>query len=126
MGAIKSHEDLVVWNKAMQLAELVYRETAAFPASEQFGLTNQVRRAAVSVPSNIAEGAGRNTSRELFQFLGVATASLAELRTQIELARRLGFLRADTRLESDAEVVSKLLTTLRKSIRSRLIPARGA
>ena len=120
MATIKSHEDLIVWNKAMELAESIYRETATFPVAEQFGLTAQIRRASVSVPSNIAEGAGRNSSRELYQFLGIAMASLAELRTQIELCRRLGYLHPETRLEADSEIVSKLLSTLRKSIHSRI------
>ena len=74
----------------MQMVEEVYRLTATFPREEQFGLTSQMRRAAISVPSNIAEGAARNGTKELIHFLGIATGSLAELDTQLALAVRLG------------------------------------
>lgn len=80
----------------MTLAELVYRDTAGFPREEVFGLTTQTRKSAVSVPSNIAEGAGRNTTPELVHFLGISCGSLAELDTQLELAVRLGYLKADS------------------------------
>ena len=120
MERISSHRDLIVWKKAMSLAVRIYHETATFPRSETLGLTAQIRRSAVSVPSNIAEGAGRNSSRELYQFLGIATASLAELRTQIELSKQLGFLHVETSLDGSAEEVAKLLTTLRRSIRERV------
>jgi four helix bundle protein len=87
-----NHRKLTVWQEAVKLVEMVYRATRGFPKDETFGLTRQLRRSAVSVPSNIAEGAGRNSTKELVQFLGVASGSLAELDTQLEVARRLGYL----------------------------------
>jgi len=86
MSAPNDHRKLVAWQEAMKLVEMVYRETACFPKEEIYGLVSQIRRAAVSVPSNIAEGAGRNYSKELLQFIGIASGSLAELETQLELA----------------------------------------
>lgn len=87
-----SFEDLKVWRLAMDLVLEIYRCTASFPKQEVYGLTSQMRRAAVSVPSNIAEGKGRYYRKELLQFLFHARGSLLELRTQITIARELGFL----------------------------------
>jgi four helix bundle protein len=89
MGA--SYKDLVVWQKAIELSSQIYHLTASFPRSEQFGLTDQMRRAAVSIPSNIAEGYGRNTKGEYIQFLGHARGSNCELQTQLTIATNLGF-----------------------------------
>jgi len=105
----------------MRLVEMVYRHTALFPREEVFGLTSQLRRSAVSIPSNIAEGAARNSSRELFQFLGIANGSLAELQTQLEIAARLGYLNARAECSGQVSRVGKLLTGLRKSIKGRSI-----
>ncbi|HEX4154510.1 MAG TPA: four helix bundle protein [Acidobacteriaceae bacterium] len=85
------YRDSAAWQKAMQLAALVYRCTSMFPADERFGLTNQLRRCAVSIPSNIAEGKGRLTRGELMHFIGMARGSALELQTQLELATTLGF-----------------------------------
>jgi four helix bundle protein len=89
---VKNYRDLIVWQKAMDLVTLVYQFTESFPQKEVFGLTNQVRRAAVSIPSNIAEGQGRNSNRDFRHFLSIARGSLQEVETQLELARRLGYL----------------------------------
>jgi four helix bundle protein len=86
MSTVKTHRDLVVWQEAMNLVELVYRRTQEFPTQEVFGLSAQMRRAAISIPSNIAEGAGRNSSREFFQYLEIASGSLAELEAQLEVS----------------------------------------
>ena len=99
----------------MALVEVVYRDTANLPQEEMFGLKAQIRRAAVSVPSNIAEGAARNTPGELVQFLGIACGSLAELETQLELAIRLGYLKAGTDSIAQSSRVGMLVRTLRKS-----------
>lgn len=101
----------------MRLVEMIYQRTAAFPKQEVFGLSAQLRRSAVSIPSNIAEGAGRNSTRELFQFLGVASGSLAELETQLEIAVRLGFLEQGTECSEQVSRVGRLLTGLRRSIK---------
>ena len=90
---IKSYEDLIAWQKAMDFAELVYRNTDAFPDRERYGLVSQLRRAATSVPSNIAEGQGRYSTGEFKQFLGHARGSLYEVQTQLRLANRLGYLK---------------------------------
>jgi len=87
-----SYRDLVVWQRAMDLVEDVYRYTRAFPREEMFGITSQMRRCAISVPSNIAEGKGRYSRRELTQFLFHARGSLLELQTQISIAERLRYL----------------------------------
>ena len=92
---LKTHKDLDVWNKAMDLAEQLYLLTGRFPKEEQFGLTSQIRRAAVSIASNIAEGAARNSNKEFLQFLYIALGSAAEIETQLLLAKRLKFLKED-------------------------------
>ena len=86
------YTNLKLWETSMNLAETVYRVTMDFPEEERFGLVVQLKRAAVSIPSNIAEGKGRNSDKEFKQFLYIARGSLFELRTQLELARRLGFV----------------------------------
>ena len=101
-GAIQSYRDLRVWQEAMDLAEAVYSASKAFPSDERFGLTSQIRRASVSVPSNIAEGWGRGRTGEYVQFLRYARSSLREAETQWLLAQRLGFLAAET--TADLEV----------------------
>jgi len=117
---LKSFHELVAWQKAMDLTESVYRETAAFPHAEIYGLTSQMRRASVSIPSNIAEGQARNTRGEFVQFLGHATGSLAELETQAELGRRLSFLSgsAHQKLSLQIDEIGRLLNGLKRSLRS--------
>jgi len=90
----QSFRELQVWQRAMQLTVAIYRLTKGFPREELYGLTGQIRRAAVSVPSNIAEGHGRLSNREFVQFLSVARGSVCELQTQLEIARSLGFASA--------------------------------
>jgi four helix bundle protein len=91
---MRPHERLDVWQDAMALVEAIYRLTTHFPESERFGLISQMRRAAVSIPSNIAEGAARRSTIEYLRFLSIARGSLAELDTQISIATRLGFAAA--------------------------------
>jgi four helix bundle protein len=92
---VKHYRELVVWQKAMDLVVLIYKLTTCFPKEEMFGLTVQVRRAAVSIPSNIAEGQGRVTTRDFLHFLSIARGSLQETETQVLLAERLNYLNAE-------------------------------
>jgi four helix bundle protein len=110
--------DLKVWQAAMCLAEEVYRLSGQFPKHEIYGLASQLQRAAVSIPSNIAEGQARNSSKEFHHFLGIARGSLAELETQLMLAQRLGYL-AEEKVSptlDKAEEVGKMLKGLQNSI----------
>ncbi len=112
----KPHEQLEAWKATMQLAKVVYQLTSVFPVEERYGLAQQMRRAAVSVPSNIAEGAGRNGAKEFLNFLGIARGSLAELETQLQLAVMLGFLAVDHIAFEIADHAGKLLTGLHKKL----------
>ena len=116
-----NHRKLTAWQEAVRLVELVYRATRVFPRDEIFGLVSQIRRSAVSVPSNIAEGAGRNSTRELVRFLGVASGSLAELDTQLEIACRLGYLSPRSEVLTQVSRVGQLVVALRKSLRNKLM-----
>jgi four helix bundle protein len=123
MAAKVTHfKDLQVSQKGMQLAQGVYRLTAKFPADERYGLVSQVRRASVSVPSNIAEGQARQGTKEFLLFLSHASGSLAELETQLILAERLGFCAGSDleQLQSLTYELQKMLTGLRGSLAGRL------
>jgi four helix bundle protein len=122
MATIKSFRDLLAWQKAMDLVEHVYGVTKPFPSDERFGLTAQLRRCAVSLPSNIAEGRSRRTSRDFLNFLSIADGSLAELETQIELARRLKYVDDPVAksVQEAAQEVGRLINGLANSIRRRL------
>jgi len=117
---VKSYEDLLVGQEAIELAKIVYRATTGFPVEERYGLTSQMRRAAVSIPSNVAEGQARTTRGEFIQFLGHARGSLAELDTQTILAGQLGMLSEHKAGELRQQVakVGKLLSGLRRSLTS--------
>lgn len=119
MAAAHSHKNLVAWQEAIRLVEIVYRDTRNFPNEETFGLKTQIRRSAVSIPSNIAEGAARMTTGELIQFLGIARGSLAELETQLELAGRLGFLNNAGNSADQVIRVGKLLSALIRSLQRK-------
>jgi four helix bundle protein len=116
-----SYRDLVVWQKAKQLSLAVYRLTKAFPREEIYGLTSQLRRAAVSVVSNIAEGQGRNTIGEFLQFLGHARGSLSELQTQLEIASELGYIKPTDfeKIEDEAEHVRAMILRLIESLQAK-------
>jgi len=103
----KPHKNLDVWTLSMELARMVYRLTAAYPNEERFGLVSQMRRAAVSIPSNIAEGAARDSDNEFRNFLSIARSSLSELDTQLDLSYDLGFVPARLRSEVD-ELLSRV------------------
>ena len=123
--AVQSYQELEVWKVAMDLATECYRVTKAFPKEELYGLTSQIRRAAISVPSNIAEGHGRTGSREFFHCLSIAQGSLSELETQIEIAARLSYITSEQKtrcLEVAAEtgrIMNGLLNSLGKYAAAR-------
>lgn len=116
----RKHHDLESWKAAIDLVKQVYSLTSTFPPHENFGLTSQLRRAAVSVPSNIAEGCARFTDREFLHFLGIARGSLSELETQLIIARELGYLQDDAfpteRLEKAFSLLGGLINHVRKKV----------
>jgi four helix bundle protein len=119
---VRCHNDLILWQKAMNLACAIHNATTGFPKSELFVLVSQIRRAAISVPSNIAEGSARKSTREFLRFLQIAHGSLAEVQTQLELARRVGYL-ADDRfatLNDEIDEVGRILNAVASALRRRL------
>ena len=119
--ALKSYGELIVWQKAMDLVQVVYETVRAFPKEEIYGLTSQLKRAAVSVPSNIAEGQGRKSTREFLHHLSIAYGSLMEVETQILIAARLGYLserNAKQITERSAEV-GRLINGLSNSLNNK-------
>jgi len=117
-SGVRTHKDLEVWKRAMALARGIYELTKGFPKEEVYGLVAQMRRAAVSVPSNIAEGAARNSNKEIIQYLYVSLGSLAELDTQVVLARDLGY-KHDEDIAGGIEEVRRLVLGLIKYIKSK-------
>ena len=120
-GEVRHYRDLLVWQKALTWVELVYTATRAWPSDERFGLISQVRRACVSVPSNIAEGCGRRSTPEFLRFLSIARGSLAEVETQLIIAQRLTYLdeAALTRLLEAADEISRMLSGLISKLEER-------
>ncbi len=114
----RRHHELLAWQQAIKLVELAYVTTQSFPKEEVYGLTSQVRRAAVSIPSNIAEGAARSGSKEFLHFLSMARGSLSELETQLIIARNLGYLDANAEIFQLLEKVFGLVGGLMKSLRA--------
>lgn len=109
---MKTHKDLDIWKMSIDLVTLVYQVTKNFPKDEVYGLTNQIRRAAVSIPSNIAEGSARASQKELIQFLYIALGSLAELETQFIIANNLGYI------SYDEQKINTMITSLIKMLSS--------
>jgi four helix bundle protein len=119
MKKIESHEDLEVWKLAIKFVTNIYKETMNFPKEEMYGLTNQIRRAAISIPSNIAEGAARNSTKEYIQFLYISLGSIAEIETQLIIARNLGFLKSEN-LSKDIKNIKGKLINLIGSLKRKL------
>lgn len=115
----ESFRDLIAWQKAMALVTDVYRATETFPDQERYGLTNQVRRAAVGIASNIAEGKGRLSRKEFVQFLATARGSLCEVQTQLEIGKNLGYLPPArfSDLDAQARELGRILNGLMKTLR---------
>jgi len=117
---VRSYRDLIVWQKGIELAKRIYRITEQFPSSEVYGLTNQLRRAVVSIPSNIAEGQSRQSTKEFTHFLHISLGSLSELDTQIVIAKELEYISG-----SDSQPILDAIIELRKMIYALIHQLRG-
>jgi len=117
------YEELKVWQKSVNFVTEVYKYTASFPKEEAYGLTSQIRRAAVSIPSNIAEGSSRETTRDFLRFLSISNGSLAELQTQFIIAKNLGFISLENLaiLKESADEVGRMIHGLQKSLQKKLV-----
>lgn len=115
---MKTHKDLDIWKRGIDLVEKIYKSTANFPKEELYGLTSQIRRAAISYPSNIAEGAARFSKREFIQYLYISLGSLSEVETQIIIAKKLQYLKATNLLE-DIEVLRRMTLNFIKYLKSK-------
>ena len=112
---MSGYRELIVWQKSIQLVKLVYDNTKSFPKEEQYGLTNQIRRSAVSIPSNIAEGYGRFQTNDYIRFLQIARGSLFELQTQIEIAKMLEYV-----TENNFKIITEFTIEIEKMINSMI------
>jgi four helix bundle protein len=118
---MRPHEKLDVWKKAVAIVTTLYSVTKTFPAEERFGLTSQIRRAGVSIPANIAEGAARQSDKEFCQFLSIAQGSASELETELLIAKNLGYLSSEDfqRIYEEINVVARMIIGLSKPVKSR-------
>jgi four helix bundle protein len=118
---MRPHEKLDVWNRSMDFVVVVYKATESFPREEKFGLTSQIRRAAVSVPANIAEGAARHSPKEFAHFLSNAQGSASELETELLIARRLGYLpeKNYSEMRDTLSAIGRMLIGLSRKLKSR-------
>lgn len=119
---MKTHKDLIVWKKAIDFVTALYSKTNEYPKSEIYGITSQLRRASVSIPSNIAEGSARNHDKEFIQFLYIALSSSVEVETQLIISRNLNFISEKDfeELNSELDQIGKMLQGLIKSIKNRI------
>ncbi|MGC9337367.1 MAG: four helix bundle protein [Candidatus Cloacimonadia bacterium] len=116
---VRTHKDLDVWKLGIELVEKIYKATTVFPKEKIYGLTSQMRRATVSIPSNIAEGAARNSEKEFIQFLYISLGSLSELETQIIIANKIGYLDSLYMINS-IEILRKKLLNFIKYIKTKI------
>jgi len=118
MSGVRSYRDLIVWQKSIAMVTEIYRATKLFPKEELYGLTSQIRRSAVSIPSNIAEGQGRGSKADFGRFLRIATGSLYELQTQLQIANNLGFLNNVThpKLDEASREIERMLNSLSRKM----------
>ena len=121
-GVVKSYRDLIVWQQAMELVTAVYRFTGEFPKTEIFALTSQIRRSAISIPSNIAEGYGRHSTSDYVRFLQIATGSLYEFQTQLEISRNLGLIKPEVFeiTEAKSHEIERMLVSLTNKLREKI------
>jgi four helix bundle protein len=116
---VKSHKDLDVWKRSIDLVDIIYKETKSFPREEAFGLTNQMRRCAISVPSNIAEGAARKHRKEFEQHLYISLGSLSELETQVIIAGRQEYLAEPEKAIEEIGIIRRQLIGLIHSLKGK-------
>src|SRR5690606_11311055 len=119
MNEINSHKDLLVYQKSLDFVQNIYQLTAKFPEEEKFGLTSQMRKAAISIPSNIAEGAARQFVKEYIQFLYVSLGSIVEIETQLEIAKRLNFCIENSRLQEEIIHIKRMLIKLIQILKTK-------
>jgi len=117
----KTHKDLEVWQRAISFVTMIYKVTAAFPKEELFGLSAQMRRSAISIPSNISEGAGRGSDAEFVRFLQIARSSAVELDTQFLIAKNIGYLNNEyDQYYNELVIILKMLSNLINKVKSRI------
>ena len=114
--SIKTHKDLSVYKKSIYLVKPIYKLTRDYPSDEKFGFISQIRRCAVSVPSNLSEGFGRKSKKEIVQFLYISSGSLSELKTQVEISKRLGFI-SNSSIIVKIDEIKKMIFGLIKSLK---------
>ena len=115
-----THKDLEVYKHSLDLVEQIYQLTARFPSSENFGLTSQLRRSSVSLPSNIAEGSSRGSTKDFIRFLNMASGSLAEIETQLIIAERIGYITFTPDLQNNIMAIRKMLYRLKQSLSKKI------
>ena len=115
-----THKDLDVYKLSLDLVEDIYKLTKSFPSSENFGLTSQLRRAAVSLPSNIAEGASRASTKDFIRFLNISAGSLAEIETQLVIAERIGYITFKDDLKNNITTIRKMIYRLKQSLNKKV------
>jgi four helix bundle protein len=122
MGKVKSYKDLTVWEKSVDLVTEIYKITKKFPKEEMYGLTSQITRAAISIPSNLAEGSGRGTSKSFASFLSISRGSLLEVETQLEIAKRLEYISTEKHNEIGAKLdeIGRMLNGLIRKIEEKV------
>ena len=120
---MRPHENLIVWKRAVDFVIDIYRTTGSFPNDERYGLTSQIRRAAVSIPANIAEGAGRKYDKEFARFLSIAQGSSSELETELLIAKKLRYLTEDvySDLRKELDSIGQMLIGLERMIEKRIL-----
>ncbi|TDQ29086.1 four helix bundle protein [Zeaxanthinibacter enoshimensis] len=115
-----THKNLLIWKKSMELVMVIYQTTRAFPESEKYGLIQHLRKTVISIPSNIAEGAGRGTTREYLRFLDIATGSLAELETQLIISKELGYILHSETINKEIRSLNHLFRKMKDSLGNKL------
>ncbi len=122
MAGFNTYREMIVWQKAMVFVTAIYKITGSFPTSEQFALTSQMRRSAISIPSNVAEGFGRRSTGDFVRFLQISTGSLYELQTQVEIASNLQYVSKEEydSLSSQGREIERLLSSLIQKLKEKL------